>query len=191
MRTSGWYATRFHAHLKHMTRSAGLLEKHLKSTARMTRKNVITALMTQRYQAVNVVVITTYNVPRSHTNCSERNQIFTVPTNACFRLFSMFSRIHFELLCLSPDEVKAHKENQYVIVYVWINFSLGACLSGRHLGPLCVCAPDWARQPCTISCNRTHSCTQKEGDGSNASVLEALSNVQTFPQPSNSCHAKL
>lgn len=66
------------------------MKKHLRSTALMARKNVITALiiasMTQRYQAVDVVPIIMYNVRVSHTNCFECNQIFTFPSNACFRV---------------------------------------------------------------------------------------------------------
>ena len=56
-----------------------------------------------------------------------------------------FSSIHFEPFCLSLDEVRAQKENQHVIVDVWINFALCTCLSGMRSGPLlvfCVSAPD-------------------------------------------------
>lgn len=80
--------------------------------------------------------------------------------------FFLFSSIHFEPVCLSVDEVREHKGNRHVIVYVWINFALCACLSGMHLGPLlvfCVSAPDWAWQLCTISCYRTQLHKERRG----------------------------
>lgn len=127
-------------------------EEALTSKALMTReKHVIMALiiatMTQRYQAVDVVAIITCTVRGSCTNCFECNQIFTL---------ECFSSIHFEPCCLSLDEVRAQKENQHAVVYIRINLHCVNVWAGCIWG-LCVCvsAPDWAWQPCTISCSRT------------------------------------
>lgn len=58
-----------------------------------------------------------YNIRVSHTNCLENNQIFIIFLKSFFP-----PSLHFEPFCLSLDELWTHKENQHVVVYVWINF---------------------------------------------------------------------
>lgn len=144
-------------------RDEGALPQHSTDDMEEVITTLIIASMTQRYQAVGVVPIITYNICSPHTNCFESNQIFTFPSNAHSTVFLKHS---LWTLFLSLDEGRAQRgKNRHVVVYGWINFALCTCLSRMHLGPplvFCVSAPDWAWQLCTISCYRTQLHRQRE-----------------------------
>ena len=145
-----WYATSFHALLKHMTWGSTYIAQHWwqekKCNYCINHSKYDTKISSCGWRP-----IITYNVRGSHTNCFECNQIF---------IFECFSSIHFEPFCLSLDEAS-------ISILLWmcgLTCSVYMFEPRMHVGPLlvfCVSAPDWAWQPCTISCYGTQPHRQR------------------------------